>query len=88
MISRRLGAWRCESDKRPWWPTPLAFDYPPHYSPWFAPFYFSVVTFTTLGFGDCAPANIPAQLVVMTEVIFGYVMLGVLLALISLYLRR
>jgi len=71
-----------------WWAAPLTFDYPSELNPWFAPFYFSVVTLTTLGLGDFTPANVPAQILVMSEVIIGYVMLGVLLALISLYFRR
>ena len=38
--------------------------------------YYSVVTFTTLGFGDIKPATELAAMVVMVEVILGYVMLG------------
>jgi len=40
------------------------------------PFYFSVVTFSTLGFGDVTPCNIVGQLAVMLEVLLGYAMLG------------
>lgn len=53
-----------------------------------SPVYFSVVTFTTLGFGDAVPTTIAAQAVVIAEVIAGYVMLGGLLSLISNKLAR
>lgn len=53
-----------------------------------SPLYFSVVTLTTLGFGDAVPATVAAQVVVMCEVILGYVMLGGLLSLISNKLSR
>ncbi len=50
---------------------------------WFTPLYFSIVTFTTLGFGDVAPLNLSAQLLVSLEVIFGYFMLGGLLTIFA-----
>jgi hypothetical protein len=42
--------------------------------------YFSVVTMTTLGFGDIAanPDSWPGQVVLMVQVILGYVLLGAL----------
>ncbi len=43
--------------------------------------YFSVVTFTTLGFGDVTPLNTPGKLWVMIEVILGYAMLGILIGI-------
>ncbi len=46
-------------------------------------FYFSVVTFTTLGFGDVVADNAPARFLVALEVIFGYVMLGGLISIFS-----
>ena len=52
-----------------------------------AAIYFSVVTFTTLGFGDFTPTTTPAQVLVMVEVVLGYAALGVLVFLISLGLR-
>ena len=53
-------------------------------------FYFSVVTFTTLGFGDVTPiaGNWVPQAVIMTEVIFGYVMLGGLISIFANKLAR
>jgi len=47
------------------------------------PFYFSVVTYTTLGFGDVKPANKLGELLVMTEVVIGYLTLGLLLAVLA-----
>lgn len=51
----------------------------------FSPFYFSVVTFTTLGFGDITPLNLSAQILIVLEVIFGYLMLG---GLITIFFRK
>jgi len=52
------------------------------------PLYFSVVTLTTLGFGDVLPASPAAQAVAMTEVILGYVMLGGLLSIFANKMAR
>jgi len=54
----------------------------------FSPIYFSVVTLTTLGFGDVVPKSELAQLVVMTQVLLGYVMLGGLLSIFSNKMAR
>jgi uncharacterized protein YjbI with pentapeptide repeats len=48
-----------------------------------SPLYFSVVTFTTLGFGDVLPVTLFAQVVVMSEVILGYVSLGGMMSILS-----
>lgn len=49
-----------------------------------ASIYFSVVTMTTLGFGDMhAQDNWIAQLMVMTQVLLGYVLLGSLITVLS-----
>ncbi len=50
--------------------------------------YYSVVTFTTLGFGDIIPTNDLARFVVMLEVILGYVMLGGLISIFANKLAR
>ncbi len=50
--------------------------------------YFSVVTLTTLGYGDVLPASQTAQAVVMMQVIVGYVMLGGLLSIFSSKMSR
>ena len=67
--------------------TQVSVDYGEHETP-LSPLYFSVVTLTTLGFGDALPATMAAQVVVMCEVILGYMMLGGLLSLISNKLSR
>lgn len=56
-----------------WGPNPTAIS----------PLYFSVVTFTTLGFGDALPRSGPAQLLVMSEVILGYLSLGGMMSILS-----
>jgi len=45
--------------------------------------YYSVVTFTTLGFGDIVPLTNPARLAVGAEVVLGYVMLGGLISIFA-----
>jgi uncharacterized protein YjbI with pentapeptide repeats len=50
--------------------------------------YFSVVTLTTLGYGDVVPASQTAQIVVMVEVVLGYVMLGGLLSIFATKMGR
>lgn len=52
-------------------------------SPVLAKYYFSVVTFTTLGFGDVTPASDLAAVLVMIEVVCGYLMLGVLISILA-----
>lgn len=50
----------------------------------FFPFvYYSVVTFTTLGFGDITPINFLAMALVILEVIVGFVMLGLLISILA-----
>jgi uncharacterized protein YjbI with pentapeptide repeats len=46
-------------------------------------FYFSIVTFTTLGFGDVTPTGNAGEIWVMLEVILGYVMLGGLISIFT-----
>jgi uncharacterized protein YjbI with pentapeptide repeats len=50
--------------------------------------YYSVVTFTTLGFGDIVPKTEGAAIWVMLEVAIGYVMLGGLISIFSNKLAR
>jgi tetratricopeptide (TPR) repeat protein len=45
--------------------------------------YFSVVTFTTLGYGDILPIGTAGQIAVIAEVIFGVLSLGLLLATLT-----
>lgn len=46
-------------------------------------FYFSIVTFTTLGFGDVVADNTSARILVTFEVILGYIMLGGLISIFA-----
>jgi hypothetical protein len=50
--------------------------------------YYSVVTFTTLGFGDIVPKPGWLQFWVMLEVILGYIMLGGLISILANKLAR
>ncbi len=62
-------------------------DYGDHGST-IAPLYFSVVTMTTLGFGDVLPGSTAATVLVMIEVLTGYVMLGGLLSIFATRMGR
>ena len=55
---------------------------------WFTPFYYSIVTFTTLGFGDVVPVTGIARFAVALEVILGYIMLGGLISIFANKLAR
>jgi Ion channel len=44
-------------------------DYGERCRTWFTSFYFSIVTYTTLGFGDVKPATLIGEIIVSTEVI-------------------
>ena len=55
----------------------------------FAPMlYYSVVTFTTLGFGDIVPRTQEAAWWIMAEVVMGYFMLGGLITILATKLAR
>ncbi|MEZ6194652.1 MAG: pentapeptide repeat-containing protein [Planctomycetota bacterium] len=62
-------------------------DYGDHRT-WFSPLYFSIVTMTTLGYGDAVPASVPAQMLAVSQAVLGYVMLGGLLSILSEKLAR
>ncbi|MHB1462798.1 MAG: pentapeptide repeat-containing protein [Armatimonadota bacterium] len=47
------------------------------------PLYFSVVTFTTLGYGDISANNTLGQCLVAVEVALGYITLGLILAILA-----
>tara|TARA_B110000971_G_C19993572_1_gene493137 strand:+ start:708 stop:1799 length:1092 start_codon:yes stop_codon:yes gene_type:complete len=50
----------------------------------FTPYYFSFVTFTTLGFGDITPkGSLVGEIWVTVEVMLGYLMLGGLISIFS-----
>lgn len=65
----------------------LAIDYGAHEAP-LSSLYFSIVTLTTLGFGDVLPADGWAQAAVLAEVVLGYVMLGGLLSIFANKMAR
>ena len=67
--------------------TQVSIDYG-DYETSLSPFYFSVVTLTTLGYGDVLPASLGAQTVVLFEVIMGYFMLGGLLSIFATKMGR
>ena len=55
---------------------------------WTTPYYFSIVTFTTLGFGDIKPRNQAAEVWLTLEVVTGYFFLGGLVAILASKLAR
>ena len=55
---------------------------------WMTTLYFSVVTLTTLGFGDIVPTSAMARIVTLVEVITGYMMLGGLLGIFANKMAR
>jgi uncharacterized protein YjbI with pentapeptide repeats len=54
----------------------------------FTTIYYSMVTFTTLGFGDITPRTPLAAAIVMCEVVIGYVMLGILISILATKVAR
>jgi uncharacterized protein YjbI with pentapeptide repeats len=67
---------------------PQILDYKNSAKTWFTPYYFSIVTYTTLGFGDIKPKTLAGELVVSSEVILGYTTLGLLLAVLAQNIAR
>jgi hypothetical protein len=65
----------------------VGVDYGKHPT-FLSPVYFSVVTLTTLGYGDVVPMTWAGQVVAMVEVTTGYVMLGGLLSILSVKMAR
>ena len=57
-------------------------------SDWAPMLYYSVVTFTTLGFGDIVPRTQEAAWWIMAEVVMGYFMLGGLITILATKLAR
>jgi hypothetical protein len=62
---------------------PGIISYGSHHKTWFSPFYFSIVTFTTLGFGDVTPNGVCGEMLVSLQVIFGYLTLGLLISILA-----
>ncbi len=65
----------------------VAIDYG-DYETSLSPLYYSVVTMTTLGYGDAIPASTAAQIVAMIQVVIGYVMLGGVLSIFATKMGR
>jgi uncharacterized protein YjbI with pentapeptide repeats len=63
-------------------------DYGQHAPSLLSSFYFSVVTLTTLGYGDILPASPAAQALVILEVTFGYLTLGGLISILANKMAR
>ena len=63
-------------------------DYSNSAQTWFTPFYYSVVTYTTLGFGDVTADSLFGEIFVISEVIVGYFTLGLLLAILANTIAR
>ena len=70
-----------------WLYTFVGVDYGDHPT-LISPLYYSVVTLTTLGYGDIVPASTAAQMIAMLEVFLGYTMLGGLLSILSNKMAR
>ncbi|MFT5733438.1 MAG: hypothetical protein ACJA0V_002499 [Planctomycetota bacterium] len=49
----------------------------------FTPFYYSIVTYTTLGFGDITPSHWLGEIIIVIEVVLGYLTLGLLLSILA-----
>ncbi len=60
----------------------MEIDYGGHPT-WFSTVYFSIVTMTTLGYGDVVPSSTAAQVVATVEVILGYLALGGVLSIFA-----
>lgn len=54
---------------------------------WFDYIYFSIVTVTSVGFGDLVPVTLAGKIVASVEVVFGFLMLGILITLIQKKIR-
>jgi hypothetical protein len=52
------------------------------------PFYYSIVTYTTLGFGDITPIHWLGEVVIIGEVVLGYLTLGLLLSILANVVAR
>ena len=63
-------------------------DYSSSANSWFTPFYYSIVTYTTLGFGDVTANHWIGEILVISEVIVGYFTLGLLLAILANTIAR
>jgi hypothetical protein len=65
----------------------LGMDFGPE-GGWIGPLYYSVVTLTTLGYGDIVPVTSAARIAAMIQVTLGYIMLGGLLSIFANKMAR
>ncbi len=63
-------------------------DYSNSAQSWFTPFYYSIVTYTTLGFGDVTANTWLGEIIIISEVIIGYFTLGLLLSILANTIAR
>jgi len=63
-------------------------DYSNSAQSWFTPFYYSMVTYTTLGYGDVTAETALGEILVISEVVMGYFTLGLLLSIIANTIAR
>lgn len=94
LVALTFGAIYADYNVPAWMPEPVAsllvrmdpeFDVSPEERKptGFTPYYFSIVTFTTLGFGDVTPTSKAGEIWLVVEVLLGYVMLGGLIAIFA-----
>jgi hypothetical protein len=63
-------------------------DYSNSANTWFTPFYYSLVTYTTLGYGDVTANSLIGEMLVISEVVVGYFTLGLLLSILANTIAR
>lgn len=63
-------------------------DYSNSAQTWFTPFYYSLVTYTTLGYGDVTANSLIGEVLVISEVVIGYFTLGLLLSILANTIAR
>ena len=85
VLDRGGGLWRgiLFGDVFIYWLSPGMLDYSRTVYRGFKPFYYSIVSFTTLGFGNVTPQTKLGQLLVTIEVVFGYLTLGLLISILA-----
>jgi len=65
------------------WPGMLEYNNPKMEQSLLTPFYYSIVTYMTLGSGDMKPITHMGQILVIIEGVFGFVTLGLLISILA-----